>query len=366
MHRLVGLMQLNIQVMFVFDGPQRPWKRERRGGGKVDWERIQEIRALCRQLGIVQHFARGEAEAECTKLQYEGVVDAVWTDDGDAFMFGTTMLIRSHYEEKGTKDKAAKSKTHVDVYHAKDILEKHGLDRDGFVLFALLAGGDYDLAGLKDCGPVKAMQMVRQGLAQRLRVLSKENLHIWRQQLENALKGSPEVPSDFPKQMALEHYIEPTVSTSEKLAELKSLGEAWNKPLVEDQLRPFFRAHYNIQIVGYLKHILPILLTRTLAATPIGQEHTNNIYKIELIKIRQKKGADSPITPLATRITYLPQTTTSLDLTTQPEGDLGEDWTLIKGVKGAPFDATLRTECQMLPYLLQKGVPQVYQAADEA
>lgn len=39
--------------------------------------------------------ARSEAEAECAKLQSEGIVDAVWTEDSDILMFGSTFVIRN-------------------------------------------------------------------------------------------------------------------------------------------------------------------------------------------------------------------------------------------------------------------------------
>ena len=62
-------------------------------------------------------MAPGEAEAERSQLQQEGIVDAVWTDDGDALMFGTTMLLRTHREKDGEK-----SKSHVKVYRHQEKL----------------------------------------------------------------------------------------------------------------------------------------------------------------------------------------------------------------------------------------------------
>jgi Holliday junction resolvase YEN1 len=39
--------------------------------------------------------APGEAEAELAKLNAAGMIDAVVTDDSDAFLFGATHVIRS-------------------------------------------------------------------------------------------------------------------------------------------------------------------------------------------------------------------------------------------------------------------------------
>ncbi|KAF1355567.1 PIN domain-like protein [Delphinella strobiligena] len=106
-------MRLNIQPIFIFDGPSRPWKR---GGvaGRIDWEKIRLLRQVLDVLKVPHHRAPAEAEAECAQLQKLGIVDAVWTDDGDTLMFGATMLIRNFKDEK--KGAASKSDTHVRIY----------------------------------------------------------------------------------------------------------------------------------------------------------------------------------------------------------------------------------------------------------
>jgi Holliday junction resolvase YEN1 len=78
-------------------------------------------------LGISWHKAIAEAEADCAELQKRGIVDAVWTEDGDAFMFGCSILIRFHYEKKNGS--LSKSNTHFRVYRAEDIPKRlPGLD----------------------------------------------------------------------------------------------------------------------------------------------------------------------------------------------------------------------------------------------
>jgi Holliday junction resolvase YEN1 len=275
-------------------------------------------------------------------------VDAVWTDDGDALMFGTTVLIRTHREKGGEK-----SKTHVNVYRADQLKEQYGLDRDGFALFALLAGGDSETQGLPRCGPSTAMRLARDGIGQSLRGLPKERMHIWRQHLQVALHGKCEVPPDFPNVRALNYYMNTAVSSTKQLHNLRGLAEGWDVPLKEAELRSFLRTHYNIQIKGYMKHIIPILLLRTLCATTPGLERTNNIYGIELAKVRKKKTVCEHATSLVRKITFLPQQVTSLDLSTQPGGPDGEDWTTLLSKNGTRFDATARIDCEMLEYALK-------------
>lgn len=76
--RILRLLKLNIQLIFVNDGPRRPWKRDKRGGALVDRTLLELTKKMLRQLKVPYHEAPGEAEAECARLQTLDVVDAVW------------------------------------------------------------------------------------------------------------------------------------------------------------------------------------------------------------------------------------------------------------------------------------------------
>jgi Holliday junction resolvase YEN1 len=66
-------MKLNIQLFFVFDGPKRPWKRGRRGGGgKPDYERTKLLEQLLDHLKVPRDKAPAEAEAECARCSESG------------------------------------------------------------------------------------------------------------------------------------------------------------------------------------------------------------------------------------------------------------------------------------------------------
>ncbi|KAF2772226.1 PIN domain-like protein, partial [Teratosphaeria nubilosa] len=95
LYRVLRLMCLNIQLIFVYDGLSRPGKDRRKGAGnRLEKEIVRLLHQLLDHLKIPYHQAPGEAEAECAKLQRLGVVDAVWSDGGDALMFGCTTLIK--------------------------------------------------------------------------------------------------------------------------------------------------------------------------------------------------------------------------------------------------------------------------------
>lgn len=165
-YRICRFLTLGIQLIFVFDGPSRPWKRGGRGGGKIDYRARDLLKEVLRHLGIPYHEAPGEAEAECARLQILGLVDAVWSQDSDCLMFGCTTWIRDDrvVKEKGTHDRSKentqKSKKSAKIVRAQDLKQRLQIDREGLVLFAMLVGGDYDAKGLPGCGQKIAMKAV--------------------------------------------------------------------------------------------------------------------------------------------------------------------------------------------------------------
>ncbi|KAF2094690.1 PIN domain-like protein, partial [Rhizodiscina lignyota] len=95
--RVVDLLKLNVQLLFVFDGPHKARKIRRANSGYVGQPSNEAIRLLTNifdYMGVPYHNAPGDAEAECVRLEQLGVVDAVWSDDSDCLMFGCSTLVR--------------------------------------------------------------------------------------------------------------------------------------------------------------------------------------------------------------------------------------------------------------------------------
>lgn len=67
-YRICRMLTLNIRLIFVFDGPGRPWKRGKRGQGKIDYRERDLLKEVLKYFGIPFHEAPGEAEAECARL----------------------------------------------------------------------------------------------------------------------------------------------------------------------------------------------------------------------------------------------------------------------------------------------------------
>jgi Holliday junction resolvase YEN1 len=270
---VLELLRLNCQLVFVSDGPGRPKKR-----GRIPRETHTSETALLKEtmehLGIPWHKAPGEAEAECAELQKLGVADAVWTDDGDALMFGCTTLIRFFRKPNGKKDLEK-----VRVYKSKRIVKQYrGLDREGLVLLAVLSGGDYNKAGLPGCGTDKALKGVAHGLGQ---ALCLDNLDEFRNQLIDfyMCKGL-KIPDNFPNPAHVKNYNKPLVSEPEML---RMLQNRWDKALDEPFLWRFLVLKYNLGAEKFIDLILPILFVRSLAQTCPGQESSNAGYKIKHI-----------------------------------------------------------------------------------
>lgn len=240
-------------------------------------------------LKIPYHQAPGEAEAECAKLQQEGIVDAVWSEDGDTLMFGCDFLIRTHREG----EKGAKSQTHVGVYRAEDVKEKSGLDQKGLILFAILNGGDY--AGkLPGCGPGAALEAARSDLREDVHAnMDPYELGAWRSKLQDFLSSARSsgtrnitVPPNFPDQKAVSNYCKPMVSSSAQLATLFNEPiHRWGRSIDETDLKRFAHEMFNIYGAAYEKHIEPIYFVRAMAS---DDRESNRRWDVHLVKTRQK------------------------------------------------------------------------------
>ncbi|OTA55277.1 PIN domain-like protein [Hypoxylon sp. EC38] len=233
LERLHYLLRMNVQVIFVFDGPDKPWKR-RPNGQNYSEENVVLLKEILFQLGIPHHEAPGEAEAECARLEALGVVDAVWSDDSDTFMFGCTTLIQFHKPE-GSE---FKSEDQVLVYTADSIIERSKLSREGLIMYAILVGCDYS-DGLPNFGTSTLLDIAKHPKFQEtatVLVKSSSNdreLSKWRAMLFGMIKATfPKKnftipPKDFPNSKVLKSCCCPNVSSDSKL---KGLVTNWFIP----------------------------------------------------------------------------------------------------------------------------------------
>lgn len=153
-----------------------------------------------------------------------GVVDAVWSNTLDAFLFGAQTVIQPHIVG------GQESHTHILVYRASRLEANYKLDRAGLVLFALLSGRGPENPGVKNCGPDLALEAVRYNNG----ILSKKLQNINRLELEKPgnsfnkdmleffiFRASKSIvrfdtwPDAWPNPAHVQHYAWPMVSRSE-------------------------------------------------------------------------------------------------------------------------------------------------------
>ncbi|KAF9037846.1 PIN domain-like protein, partial [Hymenopellis radicata] len=157
LRRLAKLLNFAIVPLFVFDGPERPkLKRGKRVVHSPGWL-IGIFKELIDAFGFYHLDARGEAEAELAALNYRKLIDLVITEDSDALIFGTcTLDLKEQFPS-------------LTIYSRNRITEELGISSGGLLLFALLAGGDYDQSGLKGCGGAIAAGLACTSLGDDLR-----------------------------------------------------------------------------------------------------------------------------------------------------------------------------------------------------
>ena len=172
--RVNALISLNIKPIFVLDGDAPELKRgtliaRQKAQSQTQTQTqseenksctrrrlkglLNECKALLDALGIESVRAEGEAEALCARLNAEGVVDAVISDDSDAFCYGAKVLLRN-FKISSTGNGAC-----VERYTIDKISQTLKLDRNRLVMMAIMLGCDFCPQGVPGCGKESITQL---------------------------------------------------------------------------------------------------------------------------------------------------------------------------------------------------------------
>ncbi|KAL4921958.1 hypothetical protein BDW62DRAFT_173750 [Aspergillus aurantiobrunneus] len=258
-YRLLKILALPIHPLFVYDGKHKPpFKRGKAVSGRSYGNApiIQLSKILIDLFRFPRHEAPGEAEAECSRLQMAGVVDAVMSNDVDALMFGSEFTVMNFSKEAGSSSGAA---THVTSYKMGNMDSSNvKLDRPGMILFAMLSGGDYLPSGVPKCGSKLAAEIAKAGFgSDLLEVLETDGneldvrLNEWRERLQYELEENESgyfqtkhkvarIPDTFPDRTILSYYAKPVVSSEQEIESLKyRLRNAWDRDVDVWQIRQF-------------------------------------------------------------------------------------------------------------------------------
>ena len=180
--RLLNLLLVGLDLVVVFDGPNKLAKTRDKGHSRLgNWERhVQtDFMDVCRWLGVQTVIAYAEGEAQCAKLQIEGSVDFIISEDSDCLIYGATRVLRRAKPRAGSDASSLPNvkildqiMTVTDISPSNESLSTrtnsnttqtvpktmHLHGKDGFILLALLTGGDHHL-GINNIGPITAARV---------------------------------------------------------------------------------------------------------------------------------------------------------------------------------------------------------------
>ncbi|TGJ86063.1 hypothetical protein E0Z10_g2727 [Xylaria hypoxylon] len=347
-YRLLRLLSLSIQPIFVFDGPNKPTFKRNKRSGRGDGVATAMAKRLIRLFGFLIHDAPGEAEAECALLQQHAIVDAVLSEDVDTIMFGCTRTLRN-WSSEGTK--GSKAPTHVSMYDSRELGQgASGLDREGMVLVALMSGGDYLPEGIPGAGVKLACEAAKAGFGKSLCQLKRSNtseLASWKERLSYELRHNESgffrtrhkaltIPDDFPNMEILRYYTHPVVSPATTLDRLKQ--QTWGRQIDVQGLREFVREtfdwSYRIGAIKFIRVLAPCLLVRKLMhyeAEPENMPGEANVVETvasELVNsIKNRRAHFSTDATPELRISFIPASIVGYDFQEEPDEviDFGRD-----------------------------------------
>ena len=123
---------------------------------------VLQAQDLLRALGIPVVQAAGEGEAQASWMCQQGLVNGVVSQDFDALLFGTPLLVR--HLATGGRRKMPGKQVWVDVtpeeIPLQASLDAMGLTRDQLIDAALLVGTDFH-PGIKGIGAKKAIPLIK-------------------------------------------------------------------------------------------------------------------------------------------------------------------------------------------------------------
>lgn len=193
-YRTCNLLEKGVQPTFVFDGPPSELKkrtleerRERKQMAAEEFERAKELgkeeemkvyaqqtskltkemaeegKHLLRLMGVPVVQAKSEGEAQCSAMCRDGLVEATGSQDYDALLFGTPVLMKNL--TIAGRRKLPRKNIFVEVVPEKimlkENLERLGISQQKLVWIGILAGTDFN-KGVYGIGAKKALKLVRE------------------------------------------------------------------------------------------------------------------------------------------------------------------------------------------------------------
>ncbi|SBS80224.1 flap endonuclease 1, putative [Plasmodium ovale] len=275
MSRSIKLMENGLKPVYVFDGAPPDLKGselEKRGEKRQKAEELlkkakeegnleeikkqsgrtvrvtkkqnEEAKKLLTLMGIPVVEAPCEAESQCAFLTKYNMAHATATEDADALVFGTKILIRnlnanaSSNQNKNTSKNTSKRGYILTEINLEQVLKGLNLTMNQFIDFCILCGCDY-CDTIKGIGSKTAYNLIKE-------FSCIENI------INNIDKNKYQVPLNFKYVEARNSFINPKVLKKE------DIKIDWNEPNIEE-LKNFLIKDYNfneIRVTNYINRLL--------------------------------------------------------------------------------------------------------------
>lgn len=194
LYRTSNLINIGIKPVWVFDGPEIPFFKEKTVKSRMEirteaekkWkealereeiteariaaqaasrltdEMIDQSKQLLEYMGVPVVQAPSEGEAQCAYLCKKGLVHSCASQDSDSLLFGSPRLIRN-LSITGRR-KLPRQEVYIEVkpefIELSIVLKNLGINREQLIIIGLLVGSDYN-PGIKGYGPKKALELVK-------------------------------------------------------------------------------------------------------------------------------------------------------------------------------------------------------------
>jgi len=193
-YRTVNLLELNVKLVFVFDGAPPDLKAEeidRRRKQREEAKRqyvaavevgdvenarkyaeasttlrqdmVADSKQLLDAMGIPWYDAPSEGEAQAAVMAVEGTVDGVASQDHDSLLFGAPLLVRN-VTISGRRRLPSKNvfiEVEPETISLAETLKALEMTREQLIDFGILMGTDLNPDGFKGIGPARGLKLMK-------------------------------------------------------------------------------------------------------------------------------------------------------------------------------------------------------------
>jgi len=196
-------------------------KRYAQATSRLTQEMVEESRLLLRAMGVPSVQAPSEGEAQAAMMVQKGMAHATASQDYDALLFGSPVLVRN-LSITGRR-KVPRQDRYIMVepeeINLKETLAALGIGREQLIFIGILLGTDFN-EGIKGVGPKTAIKIVRE-----TRTLA---------QLTDYVKEKYDYGFEVDAEEVLDLFLDPPYADPGKLSWGEPDGDAVSKILVEE------------------------------------------------------------------------------------------------------------------------------------